>query len=112
MHRRANAFMDFVRCFVRNALHVREVLLGLLALLLVGGVAISYVEQLDLAEAIYFSFITGLTIGYGDIAPATNWGRVLCVLIGLIGMTFTGITVAVATHSLADSLRHNRHETT
>jgi potassium channel LctB len=35
----------------------------------------------DLLEAIYFSFVTGLSIGFGDIVPV-GWVRVLAVLQG------------------------------
>jgi voltage-gated potassium channel len=105
MHRRANAFFTFCRYFVHYALHVREVLIGLLLLLVLGGVAISQVERLELDKAIYFAFITGLSIGYGDISPETAWGRLISVLIGLVGMLFVGITVAIATRALADAAR-------
>jgi hypothetical protein len=66
------------------------------------------VENRELGEGIYFAFITGLSIGYGDITPATAWGRVVSVLIGLVGTIFVGLTVAVATRALADSIREHR----
>ena len=98
----------FARYFIRYAIYVREVLIGLLLLIVVGGVTISRVEHLELGQAIYFAFITGMSIGYGDITPETAWGRVVSVAIGLIGMIFTGTTVAVATRSLADTVRYLR----
>jgi hypothetical protein len=97
---------EFVRAFARNALHVREVITSLLMLIVLGGVTISQVEKnIKLGEAIYFAFITGLSIGYGDISPHTAWGRVISVLIGLVGMLFVGITVAIANRALADVAR-------
>ena len=108
MSRRTRDFITFGRHFIRYALYVREVLVGLLALLVLGGVTISRVESLALGDGIYFAFITGLSIGYGDIAPVTAWGRVVSVFIGLIGMVFTGVTVAVATRSLADAVRERQ----
>ena len=51
---------------------------------------------MSFGEAVYFSFITGLTVGYGDIAPITAIGRVISVLLGLIGILFTGVVVATA----------------
>lgn len=105
MWQRIHAFNIFARCFFRNAWRVHEILVGLLLLLVLGGVTIAKVEGLALGRAMYFAFITGLSIGYGDITPQTTWGRVISVAIGLIGMMFVGLTVAVATRSLADVVR-------
>lgn len=58
MYKRIHAFSDFVKLFFRHALFVREVLVGLLALLLLGGVLFSYLENISLSSAIYFAFIT------------------------------------------------------
>ena len=97
--------MAFARHFIRYALYVRGVLVSLILLLVLGGVAVSLVEGIPLGEAIYFAFITGFTIGYGDISPETALGRVISVAIGLTGMIFTGVTVAIATRALADAVR-------
>jgi len=105
MSRRIREFSNFVRHFVGYVLYVREILAGLLTLLLLGGVAISHLERIRLGEALYFAFITGLSIGYGDITPRTAAGRVVSIVIGLIGMIFTGLTIAIATRALADAVR-------
>ena len=55
-------------------------------------------------EALYLSFITGLTIGYGDIVVKTPVGRLFAVLLGLIGIIFTGIMVAAAIRAVEKSL--------
>ena len=104
MHTRIHAFSDFIRLFFRYALYVREVLFGLLVLLTMGGVTFAYVEDIPLDRAIYFAFITGLSIGYGDITPKTGMGCVVSIGIGMIGMIFIGMTVAVATRALADTI--------
>jgi voltage-gated potassium channel Kch len=39
-------------------------------------------------EAIYFSFITLTTVGYGDIVPARSLARVLAILEALLGQIF------------------------
>ncbi len=106
MHKQKRHFSTFLRYFVRNAFYVRHVLLGLLVLIVLGGVTVSQVEGIELGNAIYFAFITGLSIGYGDISPETAAGRVVSVLIGLVGMLFVGITVAIATRALAEMARH------
>lgn len=94
--------MMFVRQVIRHVVFIREIFLGLLILMVLGGVTVSRVEEIPLGDAIYFAFITGLSVGYGDIAPETAFGRVVSVGIGLTGMVFTGMTVAVATRALAE----------
>ena len=65
--------------------HLRAVYLALLALMLAGAVTIAGVENMPLGEAVYFSFITGLTIGYGDIVAHTTAGRIVSVALGFVG---------------------------
>lgn len=109
MNHRLRAFTAYVRLFVRYLLYLREVLLGLLVLIFAGGVAISKLEGIAMGDAIYFSCVTGLTIGYGDITPTTLGGRVISVSIGLVGMTLSGLIVAVATRALADYVQQKKH---
>jgi len=51
-------------------------------------------------SSIYFSFVTGLTIGYGDLAPKTLLTRTLSVLIGVNGILLTALIAAVAVKAL------------
>jgi voltage-gated potassium channel len=101
MFRRIKDFLDFNRTFLQYALGVRETLVSLILLLAVNGVLLSKLEHIPFRDAIYFVFITGLTIGYGDIVPHTAWGRVISISSGLIGVIFVGLTVAIATRALA-----------
>jgi len=40
----------------------------------------SYFEHKSLSDSIYWSFITALTIGYGDLSPATLEGRIVGIV--------------------------------
>jgi len=77
----------------------------LLVLICIGGVLISYFEEMRLFDALYFAFITGLAIGYGDITPETTLGRVVAIAIGVVGLVFIGLIVAIATYALEESAR-------
>ncbi|MFS8562829.1 MAG: potassium channel family protein [Rhabdochlamydiaceae bacterium] len=47
-----------------------------------------------LSEMLYFSFITLLTIGFGDIAPASDVAQTATVIEGMIGQFYIAILVA------------------
>jgi len=83
---------------------LQAVLLALFALILGIAVVIRHLEKMPFGESLYFSFITGLTIGYGDIVVKTPFARLLAVLLGLIGIIFTGIMVAAALRAVERSL--------
>ena len=108
MYERKRAFLPFIRHFFHNAYRVRGVLVGLIGSLVLGGVVISQVEQIELGKAIYFAFITGMSVGYGDITPATGFGCLITVLIGMVGILFVGLTAAIATRSLSDLVQQEK----
>lgn len=51
-------------------------------------------------DAFYLAFITALTIGYGDIVPKTDIGKVIAILIGINGLLMISIMTAIITSSL------------
>jgi Na+-translocating ferredoxin:NAD+ oxidoreductase RnfE subunit len=73
---------------------------GLLALIAGFGVIVGRIEGWKLSESLYFAFVTGLTIGYGDFSPKTLLGRVLAVVIGILGVLLTALVAAVAVRAL------------
>jgi uncharacterized membrane protein YhaH (DUF805 family) len=107
MSKRYPLFFEFNRRFARYAFYLKEPLVLGLFFMALGGTAIAKIESISLGDGIYFAFITGLTIGYGDIVPETTWGRVLSVVIGLIGTLFAGLTVAIASRALHDTVQHS-----
>ncbi|WP_199818933.1 potassium channel family protein [Streptomyces sp. NRRL B-1347] len=51
-------------------------------------------ERWGVLDSFYFAVCTGLTIGYGDLAPATDLGKVFTILYGLLAV---GMFAALAT---------------
>jgi uncharacterized membrane protein len=87
---------------------VRHVLIALLALMAMEAGLISIAEGMNYWEALYLTLITGLTVGYGDVAPTTVLGRIVSVLIALIGLVFFGIVVAVANRAIVKTVEEQR----
>jgi hypothetical protein len=76
---------------------ILSLLLGVIVAL---GLAVGFLEGWSMHESIYFAFVSGLTIGYGDFAPKTFLARILAVLIGLCGVLLTALIAAVAVKAL------------
>jgi hypothetical protein len=60
------------------------------------GAVVGVVEGWGIAQGVYFSFVTGLTIGYGDLTPSRYVTKILAMVIGLLGLTVTGLVAALA----------------
>ena len=99
---------EFLR-FFQHALtmlrYVRGVVLVLAMALLCCAVVVGIVEGMPFGDALYFTLITGMTIGYGDITSTTTPGRILSILAGVIGLIFFGIIVAVSNRALAETVK-------
>ena len=88
-----------------HAIHVTwPVLSAIIAIQLVLGLVIGFVEGWSLGDAIYFTFITGLTIGYGDLIPRQALTRALAIGIGFFGLFVTGVVAAIAVHAMRSAL--------
>jgi tryptophan-rich sensory protein len=84
-----------------QAIHVAwPVLSAILAIELALGLLVGLLEGWTIGEAVYFAFITGLTIGYGDIVPRQAFTRGLAVAIGFCGLFFTGLVAAIAVYAM------------
>ena len=88
-----------------RVIHVTwPVLSIILAIQLALGLLTGFVEGWSLGDAVYFTFITGLTIGYGDLVPRQALTRILAIGIGLSGLFLTGVIAAIAVHAMRSAL--------
>ncbi|MBP0592228.1 two pore domain potassium channel family protein [Paraburkholderia sp. LEh10] len=98
----------------RTLWYLRAILAGLLVLYVLLTIGMYYygspVETANrtpspMSETVYFCAITALTIGYGDVVPTSTLGRIDAVLLGLIGLVFTGLIVAAAVRGVQEAAR-------
>jgi len=73
---------------------------GVLFAIIGPGLLIGRIEGWRIDDALYFTFVTGLTIGYGDLTPRHVVSRLLAVLIGFAGIVLTGLVAAVSVQAL------------
>jgi len=83
---------------------VWPILSGLLGLMAALGVVVALLEGWPLTEGAYFAFVSGLTIGYGDLVPRAPLARVLAISIGLNGILLAGLVAAVGVQALNAAL--------
>jgi len=94
----------FLVALVR-AIHVTwPVLSAIIAIQLALGLLTGFVEGWSIGDAIYFTFITGLTIGYGDLVPRQALTRALAIGIGYFGLFATGVIAAMAVYAMHSAL--------
>lgn len=72
-----------------------------IAIIGVGTVALHLLEGLTLVDAFYFSVITLTTVGYGDITPQTDAGKIFVSIYVLVGIT---MLAAIANYLLNSTL--------
>lgn len=81
-------------------------------LVVAGAFTIEHVEPGigNFGDALWWSFVTTTTVGYGDISPKTGAGRLVAVALMLLGIGFIGLfTGTVATFFVEGSMLRHRH---
>jgi hypothetical protein len=84
---------------------VWPILSGVLFAMVGPGLLIGQIEGWRIFDALYFTFVTGLTIGYGDLTPRHVVSRLLAIVIGLAGIMLTGLVAALSVEALRVTAR-------
>ena len=64
------------------------------------GAIVGIIEGWGVWQGVYFAYITGLTIGYGDLAPRQALTQFLAIVIGFSGVLLTGLVAALAVKAI------------
>ena len=112
--------MIFVVFLKKYARFLRKEALGrlmavTLCILAVGTVGMALFEQgtndniKSIGDAVWWSFVTITTVGYGDIYPTTVGGRVVGVVVMIFGIGFLGMfTATIASIFVERKMRQDR----
>ena len=90
-------FIDFAVQFWGCLTAVKGLIFGLLGLIVLGALLFSLAEGVSTGNSLYFSFITALTVGYGDFVPKTGLGQLLSIAIGIVGLILFGVIIGIST---------------
>lgn len=78
---------------------------GLLGVMIGLGLLVSYLEGWRLLDGVYFAFVTGLTVGYGDLTPTLPASRIAAIAIGFAGILFSALLAAIGVRALQEAAR-------
>lgn len=73
------------------------VILAVCTIVIIGVCGIKYFEQLPWGDALYFVVVTLATVGYGDIVPHTEVGRLFTIGLVAVGIVIMGYALSVLT---------------
>ncbi|MCG8482239.1 MAG: potassium channel family protein [Clostridia bacterium] len=99
-------FNRYISVFLKTNHFIYMVYLCIIVTLL-GAISIYSVEKgktiYDFGDALWWSFVTVTTVGYGDISPSTGIGRWIAAILMLVGIGFIGmLTGTITTFFLRD----------
>lgn len=63
-------------------------------IIVLGAVVISLLEEMPFIDAIWWSFVTFTTVGYGDVLIESPLGKIVAILLMILGVGFISVTTS------------------
>lgn len=82
------------------------ILIMMVMLIVFLGLMVGYIEPWSKFDAIYWAFITALTVGYGDIKPLKKISKIISVFIAAFGIMLGGILVAITVETSSSAFNN------
>ena len=81
-----------------------------LILIAVGTVVYALLEGWSLFDSLYATIITITTVGYGDLSPQTQSGRIFAIFFTLVAIGLAGYAISSATAVIFETQQENREK--
>ncbi|MBP2032182.1 voltage-gated potassium channel [Clostridium algifaecis] len=76
-------------------------------IIFIGAIGLHLTEGRSFGDAIWWSFVTTTTVGYGDISPSTTLGRIIASILMITGIGFIGILTSTISSYFIDKKLNN-----
>jgi hypothetical protein len=108
--RSANVRKEFYKAVWFYFKVVWPILSILLLVIIAFGLIIAHLEGWSPDDGVYFAFVTGLTIGYGELVPKLGVSRVLAILLGFNGVLMTATFAAISVRAIEVTVTASRQK--
>jgi voltage-gated potassium channel len=99
--------ITFIKLFFWMLTKIYPLLLAMIAVIAILGQIAGRAEGWSRFNALYWSFVTATTVGYGDLVPVKKRSKIISILISFIGIMFTGVIVAVTVTTASEAFKEN-----
>ncbi|MBI5332172.1 MAG: two pore domain potassium channel family protein [Candidatus Aenigmarchaeota archaeon] len=96
---------------MRTLLKILGLFMGVVFLTGFGTVMYHNIEKWSYLNSFYFTGVTLLTIGYGDITPVTDIGKIFTVFFGFSGIGMVLLTLTIMSQHFFEQQERIRHHT-
>jgi voltage-gated potassium channel len=62
---------------------------------IIGTIVFHYIEGFSWVDSLYFVVVTVTTVGYGDITPTTDLGKIATIILIISGLSVVGAFIQV-----------------
>ena len=112
----SKSIYHFLEVLANRKFELLTLIVLLIFVVFVGGLAIYILEQIpnkninSLFDALYWSFITITTVGYGDISPVTMPGKMVSFVIVIMGIVIISFATSVIVSAFSEKLNELKED--
>ena len=112
----SKSIYHFLEVLANRKFELLTLVVLLIFVVFIGGLAIYILEETQnkninsLFDALYWSFITITTVGYGDISPATMPGKLVSFVIVIMGIVIISFATSVIVSAFSEKLNQLKED--